>query len=236
MIPIYIGYDKRESVAWHVLGHSIQRRSTIPVALIPLDRDTMRAYYTRPRGEYDTTDFSNSRFIVPSLQNYEGWAIFMDCDMLCTADIAELWNQRDDEKAVMVKKHNHVPRETTKFLGQEQTKYQRKNWSSLIMFNTPMCRDLSKQAVNSKPGLWMHQFRWLMDQDIGEIRGSWNHLVGYDEHDPNAKLIHYTSGGPWHKVYDEYSQVWFDEYDDMIHGDNPVAWDEKTSEVKSANA
>jgi hypothetical protein len=236
LIKIFIGWDKAETVAYHVLAHSIIRRSSQPVEIIPLNRKNLAGIFTRPRGEIDSTDFSNSRFIVPHLCDFEGWAIFMDCDMVCLADINELWAQRDERYAVMVKHHEHVPHETKKFLGQEQTKYMRKNWSSLMMFNNARCRELTKHTVNTAPGLFMHQFRWVPDSHIGEINGLWNHLIGYDSYDPDAKLIHYTSGGPWHRVYDGYSQVWFDEYDNMIHGDNPVVWDEKTSEVKPASA
>ena len=146
-IPIYIGFDKRETVAYHVLAHSILKRSSISVAIIPLNRYNMRQCFTRPRGEFDSTDFSNSRFMVPYLSDYEGMSLFLDCDMVCTADIAELVGQFDDNYAVMVKKHNHIPTEETKFLGQEQTKYQRKNWSSLIMFPSHDPRNESQEPT-----------------------------------------------------------------------------------------
>ena len=88
MIPIYIGYDRKETVAYHVLSHSILTRAQQPVSISPLNRENLKPAYWRPRGEFDSTDFSNSRFIVPYLQDYEGFAIFMDCDMLCRTDIS----------------------------------------------------------------------------------------------------------------------------------------------------
>ena len=225
MIPIYIGYDRKETVAFHVLSHSILSRSTKPVSVTPINRDNLKESYIRPRAEVDSTDFSNSRWIVPYLQEYKGWAIFMDCDMLCLADIAELWAQRDDRYAVMVKQHNHVPKETKKFLDQDQHKYERKNWSSLMLMNCAKCHSLTSRQVNTAPGLHLHQFRWLKDDQIGAIQGDWNLLVGYDKPTPQPKLVHFTSGGPWHGYHHiDYGTEWYSEMRDMLQGDNPVSY------------
>lgn len=228
MINIYIGFDRKETIAYHVLAHSIIKRASIPVSITPLCRDNLKDYYWRPRGEYDSTDFSNSRWIVPFLQKYKGWAIFMDCDMLCLGDIAELYDQRNSRYSVMVKKHNHVPKEDIKFLGQRQTQYERKNWSSLMMFNCGQCRPLTQHIVNTKtPGLWFHRMEWTPDDTIGEINGPWNLLVGYDDYRPDAKLVHYTSLGPWHDpkrtANIDYRREWELELADLIGGENPYA-------------
>lgn len=225
MIPIFIGWDKKEPIAYHVLSHSILRRSSVPVSITPINRDNLRGLYDRPRGEKDSTDFSNSRFMVPLLMGYQGWAIFMDCDMLCLSDIAELWAQRNSRYAVMVKQHTHEGTEGTKFLGQTQSPYERKNWSSLMLMNCGECHTLTRQAVNSQPGLWLHRFGWLPDHMIGEIQGSWNHLVGVNEPDHTAKLPHYTLGGPWHGYNDvEFSRHWYTELEDLEQGENPIRW------------
>jgi len=230
MIPIYIGYDRKETVAYHVLSHSILTRAQQPVAIAPINRENIKPHFWRKRGEYDSTDFSNSRFIVPHLQDFEGFAIFMDCDMLCRTDISRLWEQRhrmrEEGKAVLVKKHDHQPTEEEKFLGAKQTKYKRKNWSSLILFDCNRCRQLTRHIVNTiTPGLWLHQFDWLADEEIGEIEGNWNLLIDYDEYDPESPLVHFTKGGPWHGYNDvDYVKEWWWEYDDMVNGDNPVAW------------
>lgn len=224
MIPIYIGYDRQETVAYHVLSHSILTRSSEPVSIVPLNRKNLRGQFWRPRSEVDSTDFSNARWIVPYLQK-EGWAIFADCDMLCRADIAQLWAQRDDRYAVMVKKHNHTPKEQKKFLGQDQHVYSRKNWSSLMLMNTDRLSMLTKHIVNThQSGLWFHQFHFLPDDEIGEIEGSWNLLVDYDEYDADAKFVHYTSGGPWHGYDVDYSDEWMAELEDVLQGDNPVSY------------
>jgi len=220
-IPVYIGYDEKETIAFWVAAHSITSRSSIPVAIIPLRRELLSGTFDRPRAELDSTDFSNSRWIVPNLQGYKGWAVFVDCDVLFQADIADLWAQRDDQHDVMVKMHNHVPRETTKFLGATQTQYERKNWSSLMLMNCDKCTALTRRVVNTSPGLWLHQMRWA--DAIGAIEGSWNLLVGYDKSVPNPQMVHFTSGGPWHGYNDiPYATRWWNEYNAMIQGGNPV--------------
>ena len=235
-VRIFIGYDRVESIAYHVLSHSILSRSSMPVEIIPLNKANLKREYWRPRGEFDSNEFSNSRWIVPHLCDYEGWAIFMDCDMLMLDDVAELWKQKDIRYTVMVKKHNHVPKEDIKFLGQKQTKYDRKNWSSLMLFNCAECKPLTKHIVNTmSPGLWFHKFEWLADEEIGEIKGAWNLLVGYDEPDLNPSLVHFTSGGPWHGYKDiMYAADWTAELQDMLDGDNPVRWMEDATKTSSA--
>lgn len=225
-IPVFIGYDERESIAYHVLAHSILKRSTCPVSIIPLRRETIQGSFTRPRGEKDATDFSNSRWIIPHLMGYEGWAIFMDCDMLMRGNIAELWIQRDDRYAVMVRKHEHVPRETTKFLGNVQEQYGRKNWSSLMLLNCAKLPMLTKHIVNTQhSGLWFHQFGFLPDDQIGDLPYGWNHLVDYHPYNEDAKLVHYTTFGPWHAPdradLIDYGQEWVEECKTMLMGDNP---------------
>lgn len=181
MLKLFLGWDKRETVAWHVLAHSIIRRASIPVSITPIGNDTLsKDIWWRPRGPHDSTDFANARFLVPYLCNYEGTAIFMDCDMLCLTDISGLINEQGDD-AVMVRKHQYIPESSTKFLGQPQTRYARKNWSSLMVFNCahPDCRELSLDYVNNSPGLDLHQFAWT--NNIGSISDGWNHLVKHDE-------------------------------------------------------
>jgi hypothetical protein len=136
----------------------------------------------------------------------------------------------------MVKKHNHEPTEDIKFLGQKQTKYNRKNWSSLVLFNCAKCVPLTKYVVNTSPGLWMHQFQWLPDEEIGAIEGDWNLLVGYDKPVPKPKLVHYTQMGPWHDLQGntpiDYRGEWESEFNDLVTGDNPCEWwHEKTASV-----
>jgi len=220
MIRVFIGYDPRETVAYNVLAHSIQRRASQPVSIAPLMLSQLKAVLTRERHHLQSTDFSFSRFLTPYLSGYEGWSVFMDCDMLVLRDIAELWNLRDDRYAVMVVKHHHVPKETVKFLGEPQSKYEKKNWSSVMLFNNARCSALSPEYVNHASGLELHQFKWLEnDELIGALPDAWNHLVGYNPPRADAALVHYTLGGPYFAQYKdcEYATEWFAERDAMLH-------------------
>ena len=219
MINGFIGYDPDEAIAYSVLAYSIQARASQPVSIAPLMLSQLRALFTRERDPLQSTAFSFSRFLTPYLSGYEGWSVFMDCDMLMLDDIANLWKLRDDRYSVMVVKHNHVPRETVKFLGRTQSKYDKKNWSSVMLFNNARCRALSPEYVNRASGLELHQFKWLgNDGLIGALPERWNHLVGYNPPRPDAALVHYTIGGPYFDAFREceYSREWFAERDAML--------------------
>jgi hypothetical protein len=225
MIRIFIGFDPRETVAWHVLCHSILARCTQPVSFTPLALDHLRDAFTRPRDPLQSTDFSFTRFLVPYLSGYEGWSLFMDCDMLVRADIAELWELRDERYAVMCVKHDHRPQETVKFLGAPQTAYGKKNWSSVMLFNNARCRALTPEYVNTASGLALHQFKWLDSDDaIGALPRTWNHLVGHDAPDPGAKNVHYTIGGPYFREYAEveHAHHWFAERRALLYAEARV--------------
>lgn len=211
MIPVFIGYDTREAVAFSVLASSIHRHSTQPVAVTPLMLTQLEGVFHRDKHPLQSTEFSFSRFLTPYLSGYRGWSIFMDCDMLVREDIAHLWALRDERYAVMVVKHEHVPRETQKFLGMPQSKYEKKNWSSVMLFNNARCTALSPDYVSSASGLELHQFKWLSSDDaIGALPRRWNHLVGYDPATADAALVHYTLGGPYFPEYAhcEYADEW----------------------------
>lgn len=218
-IRVFIGYDPREAVAFSVLSHSIHARASMPVSITPLRLSELGAVYRRERDPLQSTDFSFSRFLTPWLCGYQGWAIFMDCDMLVLDDIASLWALRDERHAVQVVKHVHVPKEEVKFLGAAQTKYEKKNWSSVMLMNCARCTALTPDYVNNASGLELHQFKWLEgDQPIGEIPHAWNHLVGYDAPRADASLVHYTIGGPYFEAYRdcEYAREWFAEREAML--------------------
>jgi len=219
MLTIYIGYDPRESVAFYTLAHSISRRSSVPISVAPLVQSQLKGLYRRARGPTESTEFSLTRFLVPALSGYRGWSVFMDCDMLCRADIAELAREieRQPDKAVLVCKHEYVPKTERKFLNQVQTKYARKNWSSLMLFNNERCRALSVDYVNSASGLELHRFAWMDDALIGELPLEWNWLVGEYAYNPGAKIAHFTIGGPYFDAYRkcDYAQEWFAEYESM---------------------
>lgn len=217
---VFIGFDTKEVVAYHVLAQSILEKASMPVQFTPIVLSNLEDIFTRERNSLQSTEFSFSRFLVPYLSDFEGWSLFMDCDMLMRVDIAELWKLRDERFAVQVVKHDYVPKVETKFLGQTQTKYEKKNWSSVILFNNAKCTALTKDYVNSATGLQLHQFKWLEgDENIGELPAEWNWLVNEYDYNPDAKNVHFTDGGPYFEEYknDDYSEEWFAARDRTLH-------------------
>lgn len=220
MIRVFIGFDSKEEIAFHVLCSSIIRRASQPVEIIPIMLSALKGVFDRERNSLQSTEFSFSRFLAPYLSGYEGWSIFMDCDMLVLDDIANLWALRDDKYAVMCVHHNHVPSSDQKFLNQTQTKYERKNWSSVMLMNNAKCKALTPEYVETATGLDLHRFRWLNDHEIGEIPQRWNHLVDYN---PNVDIkdisnLHFTEGGPYFDEYKNcsYADLWLEELNKTI--------------------
>ena len=221
-IPIFIGYDSNETVAYNVLQHSIITRASQPLAITPIKLSHVKNIFDRPRNSLQSTEFSFSRFLTPYLANYTGWAIFMDNDMLVLDDIAKVWNMRDERYAVMCVKHNYAPKEDVKFLGAVQTRYEKKNWSSFMLMNCGKCKALTPEYVSTASGLDLHRFNWLSSEElIGEIPLTWNYLAG---HNTGSKLeeiqnIHYTEGGPYFKESKDcdFASVWLKEREDMLY-------------------
>ena len=221
-LRIFIGYDSREPIAYHVLSHSILRRASCPVAIMPLVQTQLRdvGVYTRARGPMESTEFSLTRFLVPYLAGYRGHAIYLDSDMLCLADVVELteYIMGNLARAVLVCPHEYTPRTTVKFRGHAQTIYPRKNWSSLMIFNAEKCRRLTREYVNQASGEDLHRFAWLGEGDLGTLPLEWNWLVGEYEPNPDAKILHYTLGGPWfaESRNGDHAKEWITEQGDML--------------------
>jgi hypothetical protein len=217
-IRVFIGFDAREEVAFHVLQRSLHERASAPVSVTPIRTSQLAGVYARNRDPLQSTDFSFSRFLTPWLCGYQGWAVYLDCDMIALGDIAELWSLRNDRFAVQVVKHDYEPKGDTKFLGSVQTRYPMKNWSSVMLFNCPACTALTPALVNGATGLELHQFKWLDPDRIGELPAHWNHLVGEYEPSSSARLAHFTRGGPYFDEYAgiEYAPEWFAERQAML--------------------
>jgi len=221
-MKIFVGWDSREDIAYQVCKHSIVSKQP-EAEVVPLKQHELREknLYWRERDLMASTEFTFTRFLLPELTEYKGWALFMDCDMILTTDIKELFDQADDQYAVMCVQHDYTPREGVKMDGQKQTVYPRKNWSSVMLINCghPSNRALNRELVNDPEigGAYLHRFSWLDDSEIGELDHTWNYLVGVYDDIKKPKLIHYTEGGPYFKdyFYCDYHQLWKDEYKGM---------------------
>lgn len=175
-----------------------------------------------------STEFSHTRFLVPELMGFKGWALFMDSDMIVLSDILKLFALAEDRYAVMCVKHTHLPENTTKMDGREQLRYKRKNWSSFMLINCghPANAKLTKEYVGFMKGGDLHAFSWLEDKLIGSLPYSYNFIAGVSpklppERGARPDVIHYTEGGPWFENCKDvpYGQMWIDEYENwQAHG------------------
>lgn len=217
--PVFVGWDPAEDLAWQVCRHSILRHSSIGLSVTPLIQHELRdqGLYRRPLDPLASTEFTYTRFLVPHLAGYEGWALFCDCDFLWTDDIANLVALADDRFAVMCVHHDHRPSERWKMNHQAQSLYPRKNWSSMVLYNCghPANQALDTTMANMQPGSFLHRFAWLDDALIGEVPVSWNWLEGWCDKPsgPPPAAIHYTRGGPWFDNWQDvdYADLWIDE-------------------------
>jgi len=219
-IDIVVGFDQREAVAYHVFCQSVLEKSSKPVRFIPLVRDSLLGY--REQHSDGSNSFTYSRFLCPSLMDWKGHAIYADGDMVCTSDIAELWDLRDPDKAVQVVKHSYRTKAFKKYLGNRNEDYPRKNCSSLILWNCqhPKNSQLTPTFIGRSSGAFLHRFQWLEDAEIGELPLEWNWLATEYEANPSAKIIHYTLGTPCFSEYSsaEMSELWHDARDRANQG------------------
>ena len=213
---VYIGWDSREDIAYQVARYSIYKHSE-NIDVVPLKLHELRdqGLVTRPDDLKASTQFTFTRFLVPHLNRYKGWALFVDCDFLFKTDVNALFDLADPSKAVMVVKHDYdVDNGSTKMDGQVQHAYPRKNWSSCMLFNCDhdSNKALHPDMINIMDMIYLHRFSWLRDDEIGEIPHTWNWLVGHyhEPQDGSPDAIHYTLGGPWFKEYQdvEYGDLW----------------------------
>jgi hypothetical protein len=193
-LRIFIGYDHRQAISYNVLQFSLFRRCSKPMMISPLYLPTL------PLTRTGLTPFTFSRFLVPWLCGFQGWAMFLDIDYLCRADVAELFALTDDRYAVMVSKN-----------------VKRFEWASMIMFNCghPDNRVLTPEYVQDPQQCKQpHGIDWLKEELVGDLPREWNHLVGYDAPRPDAKLVHFTQGMPIFEetAGSEYAEDWKTEH------------------------
>ena len=251
---VYIGYDPKEDIAYEVLKFTIERIAVENVRIVPIRRDVVermgmynRTYEINSDGQsIDTIDgkpfsseFSFTRFLVPAMNMYEGWALYMDSDMYLRTDINELFEEYNtDYYPLYCVKHDYAPGDGYKMDGRKQENYRRKNWSSLMLFNCSheLNKRLTPEVVNTMPGGWLHGFEWLPDKDgdIGTIHQEWNWLDGHSPEDIKAKNVHFTTGGPWFKEWKcgraidgMYAAEWNGDYTYLAgHGKvQPLEWE-----------
>lgn len=218
-IQLFAGFDEREEVGYHAFCSSVIQHATVPVSITPLSLSTVQRIYGA--GHRDGSNgFIYLRFLIPYLMRFEGWAIFCDgSDMLMRADIAELADLYDPYKAVQVVKHDYRTKHPRKYIGTpmeaDNADYPRKQWSSVMLINCGhyAWRDMTPAKVAAMTGRHLHRFEFIDDNRIGELPKEWNHLVGEQEENPAAKLVHFTLGIPRMQHYQacDYSPEWYEQ-------------------------
>jgi lipopolysaccharide biosynthesis glycosyltransferase len=228
-LSVWLGYDSREALSFAIARYSIRRYNRyIPVYGLVLEHLVKSGLYERPTKKlisketiqlWDTisnapmsTEFSNSRFLVPLLAK-SGWALFADSDIIVRSNIAHLFDLARPDKALMCVKHHYEQTVGIKKIGQLQTVYPRKNWSSVMLFNCdhPSNKRLTIEYVNSMPGRDLHRFCWLNDDEIGELPPEWNYCVGHSKlNGKSPAIVHFTEGLPDMPGYatQEYADEW----------------------------
>jgi len=219
-VKIYIGFDQREAIAYHTFVQSLIDHASIPLDITPLAVKTLKGY--EEKHEDKSNDFVYSRFLTPFLNDFKGWAIFVDGDMICQADIKELLDLRDASKALQVVKHEYKTKSNQKYLGNINQDYPRKNWSSVILWNCahPKHKLLTPDFIANESGKYLHRFSWLEDNEIGELSKEWNWLATEYHNNEQANIIHYTLGTPCFKDYRDtaMSDIWLKKYDRLNDG------------------
>ncbi len=194
---IFIGFDKRQPLAYNVCRSSIERRASERVRIEPLMIDWL------PMKRRGLTDFTFTRYMVPYLCQYNGDAMFLDPDMIVLDDIFKVFKHYDSRNAVSVVKNPL-----------------RFEWPSMMIFNNALCRELTPEYIEKNSP---QKLEWA--DKIGELPTEWNHLVGYDKPNPDAKIVHFTKGIPcWPETnFGEFAQEWCDEAN---YANSTVTWDE----------
>lgn len=218
MMPVFVGYDEREAAAINTCVSSIIRRASRPVSITYLAKNQIN--FTNPKklkeGYPQSNAFIFSRFLIPYLQNFNGWALFIDGDMILLDDVTNILNHTDSKYAVMVVKHDYKTKFPIKYLGAVNQDYPRKNWSSVVLWNCghPANKVLTKEYVENSTGEHLHRFQWLSDDEIGELPKEWNWLEAEYPYNKDAKLVHWTVSGPYfHETeHCDYSEQWRNEY------------------------
>lgn len=202
LIPLFCGYDPREEAGTHAFVSSVLQHATTPFQVIPLHLELFKSFYS-PSMRDGSNAFIYTRFLIPFLQSWRGWAMFADgADMLMRADISELWALRDWNKAVQVVQHDYQTKHPRKYLGTKMESanedYPRKNWSSLMLINCQHSdwRNLTPEAVERMSGRNLHTFSFIRSQFLGELPKEWNWLADEYGFNPDAKLVHWTTGSP----------------------------------------
>ena len=221
-MKIFIGYNRGQDSVYQVAKASILKYCDADIQ--PLIKPDLK-HLCWKEDELASTEFTYTRFLVPHLMDYKGWALFVDCDFLFLDDVSKLFELADDQYAVMCVKHDYYPQSDIKMDNKIQHSYPRKNWSSLILWNCSHVahKKLTLDLINNSTGKYLHRFSWIRNKHIGSISHEWNWLINWyhEPEDGKPKALHYTEGGPWITgKSDPYDVLWLENFKTYINSSN----------------
>ncbi|AXQ68675.1 hypothetical protein HOU00_gp450 [Caulobacter phage CcrPW] len=229
-LHVFVGYDIREHAAWMVCRDSLlnpiayEGDAPLDVQVHPVSHRELRraGVFDRPwridekgqtwderDGRPFSTEFSHSRFLVPSLaqaMGLTGQVVFVDCDFMFMHSVVDMVDALDPTKLVSVVKHDFERIAAgTKMDGMSQSRYYRKLWSSLMVFNLDHedAHLFHPHYANTWDGSSLHGFQPLTDAEIGDIPSEWNHIPGHSSANEVPSAIHWSFGGPWMPAYEK---------------------------------
>lgn len=235
---VFVGYDEREQDFYNLCKFSLQTNSKSIVDVYPLSHRDLRekGYFNRPwkiegptglyiderDGKPFSTQFAHSRFLTPLVakdMGLKGLVAFVDCDFLFLDDVAKMFKEVKEKSegypySVYCVKHNYIPKNSRKMDNMVQSSYDKKLWSSLMVFDLDKIQNttLSIENVNTMTGTWLHQFKWAVSDDaIGSLSEAWNFVPNHSEKRVVCpKAIHFTEQSPIFKGQENcrYSDVY----------------------------
>ena len=172
MIRVFVGTDSDiHGDAEKVLEYSIRTNTPEEVELT----------FMRPGWKTGVTGFTTHRFLIPEMCNYEGYAIYVDVDMIAVGNLRELWDCRMPGKWCIT----------------------RPGEDDVSVIDCSAFRDLpTEQQLKQFSGRQGRVMKQRCKQIIGNrysvtIPETWN---VEDKIVPGMQLIHYTNLNtqPWH--------------------------------------
>jgi lipopolysaccharide biosynthesis glycosyltransferase len=212
-LRIFIGFDEKQPIAYHVCSESLIRTSSLPLAITPLCQSQLPRMTCGHIEDYPASNtFNLTRFLVPILAGYQGLALYLDGDMVVKHDIAELFDSFQYGHALAVVKHDYQSRARAKFRGQVNQDYPRKNWSSVVLWYCGHFahKQMTREHLGNSSAEYLHRFGWLQDTQIQALDPSWNVLADEPKQAKDPKIVHYTLGTPCFPEYEQcqYAGLW----------------------------
>jgi len=199
--------DPAEAESAAVLERSLRRHASEPLEIFMLKRQELTEVFGYDGVEFQppadpevivrpySTEFAYTRFLVPWLCGYKGWALFMDCDIACLGDVCQVFRYGLPSLALVCVQHVFRPTTDIKMDGKKQAGYFRKNWSSVMLLNCEALQLWSKQQVETGSPADLHGFKGIPDADIGRLPYRFNEVC---EPQDDTVLYHYTEFNPCH--------------------------------------